>query len=186
MLLNLTSLLKTPIERFLVFGFKGGQSDQVTVFYLTLWMPLGPSGQHQEAALRRGGAVRVLGHVHVLPLLLLLLFRHRQARQKVQVGRIKRQMRARGDMNLNFFNPRAKPVYIGGQLVYSLGMVFMAATQTKWGVLFFSWSAGVMYSTLFTMPYLLVAHYHETDTVRPCRIDFSAIQMNKEEKLKID
>ena len=24
---------------------------------------------------------------------------------------------------------------------------------------------GVMYSTLFTMPYLLVAHYHETDTI---------------------
>ena len=58
---------------------------------------------------------------------------------------------------------RAKPVYIGGQLVYSVGMVFMALTQSKWGVLLFSWAAGVMYSTLFTMPYLLVAHYHECD-----------------------
>jgi len=61
---------------------------------------------------------------------------------------------------------RAKPVYIGGQLVYSLGMVCMAVTRSKWGVLVFSWSAGVMYSTLFTMPYLLVAHYHETDTIQ--------------------
>ena len=38
-------------------------------------------------------------------------------------------------------------------------------TFLRWGVLVFSLTAGVMYSTLFTMPYLLVAHYHETDTV---------------------
>jgi len=60
---------------------------------------------------------------------------------------------------------RAKPVYIGGQLIYSAGMVCLALTRTKWAVLVFSWTAGVMYSTLFTMPYLLVAHYHETDTI---------------------
>eukprot|EP00096_Caligus_rogercresseyi_P012847 TRINITY_DN5513_c0_g1_i1.p1 TRINITY_DN5513_c0_g1~~TRINITY_DN5513_c0_g1_i1.p1 ORF type:complete len:462 (-),score=85.36 TRINITY_DN5513_c0_g1_i1:78-1277(-) len=59
---------------------------------------------------------------------------------------------------------RAKPVYIGGQLVYSAGMVLMALSRSKWGVLVFSASAGIMYSTLFTMPYLLVAHYHETNT----------------------
>jgi len=58
---------------------------------------------------------------------------------------------------------RAKPVYIGGQLVYSIGMVLMALARSKWGVILFSWSAGIMYSTLFTMPYLVVAHYHETD-----------------------
>merc|ERR1719511_176122 len=58
---------------------------------------------------------------------------------------------------------RAKPVYVGGQLVYCVGMIFMALTRSKWGVLLFSWAAGVMYSTLFTMPYLLVAHYHETN-----------------------
>lgn len=61
---------------------------------------------------------------------------------------------------------RAKPVYIGGQLVYTVGMIMMALTRSKWGVLVFSWAAGVMYSTLFTMPYLLVAHYHETDTIQ--------------------
>jgi len=61
---------------------------------------------------------------------------------------------------------RAKPVYIGGQLVYSIGMVCLAITRSKWGVLVFSWTAGVMYSTLFTMPYLFVAHYHETDTIQ--------------------
>jgi len=61
---------------------------------------------------------------------------------------------------------RAKPVYIGGQLVYSCGMVCLALTRSKVGVLLFSLTAGVMYSTLFTMPYLLVAHYHETDTIQ--------------------
>ena len=51
-----------------------------------------------------------------------------------------------------------------GQLIYSGGMVLMALTQSKWGVLVFSWSAGVMYSTLFTMPYLLVARLQATRT----------------------
>ena len=37
---------------------------------------------------------------------------------------------------------RAKPVYVGGQLVYSVGMVCLALTKTKWAVLIFSWTAG--------------------------------------------
>ena len=59
---------------------------------------------------------------------------------------------------------------MGGQLVYCVGMIFMAIFRTKWGVILFSWSAGIMYSTLFTMPYLLVAHYHETETVKTHKI----------------
>ena len=55
---------------------------------------------------------------------------------------------------------RAKRVYIGGLLFYSVGMTMMALTKNKFGVILFSWTAGVMYSTLFTMPYLLVANYH--------------------------
>lgn len=73
---------------------------------------------------------------------------------------------------------RAKPVYIGGQLVYTVGMILMAITRSKWGVLVFSWSAGVMYSTLFTMPYLLVAHYHETDTIQ-CEDSWFLSQIRK-------
>lgn len=60
---------------------------------------------------------------------------------------------------------RAKPVYICGQLVYSVGMVFMAVLRKPAAVIIFSCCAGVMYSTLFTMPYLLVAHYHASETV---------------------
>ncbi|CAH0394918.1 unnamed protein product [Bemisia tabaci] len=57
----------------------------------------------------------------------------------------------------------AKRVYVGGLLFYSSGMMLMAIVNHKVGVILFSWTAGVMYSTLFTMPYLLVAHYHSTN-----------------------
>ncbi|KAG8200107.1 hypothetical protein JTE90_001960 [Oedothorax gibbosus] len=57
----------------------------------------------------------------------------------------------------------AKPTYIGGQLVYSVGMVVMAVTRHKVAVILLSPTAGIMYATLFTMPYLLIAHYHCTN-----------------------
>lgn len=56
-------------------------------------------------------------------------------------------------------------MYVGGLLFYSLGMFMMALSQHPVGVILFSWTAGVMYSTLFTMPYLLIAHYHACGTV---------------------
>ncbi|XP_068081751.1 membrane-associated transporter protein [Anabrus simplex] len=58
----------------------------------------------------------------------------------------------------------ARKVYVGGLLFYSVGMLLMALTKHRVGVILFSWTAGVMYSTLFTMPYLLVAHYHSSGT----------------------
>lgn len=59
---------------------------------------------------------------------------------------------------------RARKVYIYGLLFYSVGMLLMALMKHPIGVIVFSWTAGVMYSTLFTMPYLLVAHYHASST----------------------
>ncbi|XP_053603428.1 proton-associated sugar transporter A [Plodia interpunctella] len=56
----------------------------------------------------------------------------------------------------------AKKVYVGGLCTYSCGMFMLCAIRARAAVLLFSWTAGVMYSTLFTMPYLLVAHYHST------------------------
>lgn len=67
---------------------------------------------------------------------------------------------------MNWLYCRAQRVYVGGLLFYSLGMLLMALTQHPVGVILFSWTAGVMYSTLFTMPYLLIAHYHASGTVR--------------------
>ncbi|XP_031832072.1 loss of visual transmission [Nomia melanderi] len=59
---------------------------------------------------------------------------------------------------------KARRVYVCGLLFYSTGMMMMALTKHPVGVIIFSWTAGVMYSTLFTMPYLLVAHYHASST----------------------
>ncbi|XP_012284226.1 proton-associated sugar transporter A isoform X2 [Orussus abietinus] len=59
---------------------------------------------------------------------------------------------------------KARRVYICGLLFYSTGMMMMALTKHPVGVILFSWTAGVMYSTLFTMPYLLIAHYHASST----------------------
>ncbi|XP_014284288.1 proton-associated sugar transporter A [Halyomorpha halys] len=58
---------------------------------------------------------------------------------------------------------RARKVYVGGLLFFGFGMLLMGASRSRIGVICFSWAAGVMYSTLFTMPYLLVAHYHSTN-----------------------
>ncbi|XP_014244219.1 proton-associated sugar transporter A [Cimex lectularius] len=55
---------------------------------------------------------------------------------------------------------KVKMTYIGGLCFYGLGMILMAVTNCKFSVIFFSCTAGVLYSTLFTMPYLLIAHYH--------------------------
>ncbi|KAK7092624.1 hypothetical protein V1264_008344 [Littorina saxatilis] len=55
---------------------------------------------------------------------------------------------------------RAKTVYVVGQLVFTVGMAIMAASRDKVAVVLLSPTAGIMYATLFTMPYLLVAHYH--------------------------
>ena len=106
----------------------------------------------------------MLGNGPLFIVLFLLLFCHRETGQTVQVlYHLPFPDIIAFNDHLSFI--RAKPVYICGQLVYSIGMVFMAMARSKWGVILFSWSAGIMYSTLFTMPYLIVAHYHETDCV---------------------
>ena len=54
----------------------------------------------------------------------------------------------------------AKRLYIIGQLSYSIGAAAMALFPSLPSVFLFSPTAGVMYGTLFTMPYILVANYH--------------------------
>ncbi|KNC21105.1 hypothetical protein FF38_04337 [Lucilia cuprina] len=59
-----------------------------------------------------------------------------------------------------------KAVYIAGIVYYGVGMLILGLWPTKWGVLVFSTSAGILYGTLFTMPYILVANYHAKDCFR--------------------
>lgn len=55
-----------------------------------------------------------------------------------------------------------RATYIGGILVFAIGMLILGFWPTKIGVLILSSTSGVIYATLFTMPYILVAKYHET------------------------
>jgi solute carrier family 45 protein 1/2/4 len=77
-----------------------------------------------------------------------------------------------------------KLVYISGQLVYSLSMLILAFNKTKLTCWLIAGPAGIMYATLFTIPYLLVAKYHddsfdswgnEGDTKRGLGADISLV-----------
>ena len=57
-------------------------------------------------------------------------------------------------------------MYVVSQLVYTVGAAAMALSRHRIAVVLLSVCPGVMYATLFTMPYLLVAHYHSTNMVR--------------------
>lgn len=59
-----------------------------------------------------------------------------------------------------------KAVYISGMIYYGIGMLILGLWPTKWGVLVFSTSAGILYGTLFTMPFILVANYHAKNCFR--------------------
>ena len=50
-------------------------------------------------------------------------------------------------------------MYVGSGVVYSFGMLMMGITRNRVSALVFSLSAGIQYSTLFTMPYALIAKY---------------------------
>ncbi|UJR15709.1 hypothetical protein I4U23_002644 [Adineta vaga] len=62
----------------------------------------------------------------------------------------------------NYFG--IKRVYIGSQLIYAVGMLLMGYMRHRVGVIILSAAAGVLYSTLFTIPYLLIAKYHTSNT----------------------
>ena len=59
----------------------------------------------------------------------------------------------------------SRRVYIFSQLVYSVGALCLAYWPYEWAVFVLSPAAGIMYATLFTMPYMLVASYHSEQTV---------------------
>lgn len=63
------------------------------------------------------------------------------------------------------FNQGIKRVYIGSQLIYAIGMLLMGYVKHRIGVIVLSAVAGILYSTLFTIPYLLISKYHTSNTV---------------------
>ncbi|BFF99106.1 proton-associated sugar transporter A [Drosophila madeirensis] len=59
-----------------------------------------------------------------------------------------------------------KAVYISGMIYYAIGMLILGLWPTKWGVLVFSTAAGILYGTIFTVPFILVARYHAKNCFR--------------------
>lgn len=59
----------------------------------------------------------------------------------------------------------AKPIYVLGQAAYSVAVALLALFRTKAAVLLVSPAAGLLYATQFTMPFILVAHYHSSKMV---------------------
>lgn len=60
---------------------------------------------------------------------------------------------------------RLKKVYVGNILLDAVSLVLMAVFRNKIAVIILSAFCGVLYATLFTVPYILIAHYHATDVV---------------------
>ncbi|CAF2756372.1 unnamed protein product [Rotaria sp. Silwood2] len=68
--------------------------------------------------------------------------------------------------NIQFLNNYfgIKRVYIGSQVIYAIGMLLMGFLRHRIGVIVLSAVAGILYSTLFTIPYLLISQYHTSNT----------------------
>ncbi|XP_077283736.1 membrane-associated transporter protein-like isoform X2 [Arctopsyche grandis] len=58
---------------------------------------------------------------------------------------------------------KAKCVFIGGLLVYSIGMVALVLLKSKISVLILSATAGIAFTTLFNIPYLIIGCYHTNE-----------------------
>ncbi|CAF2881190.1 unnamed protein product [Rotaria sp. Silwood2] len=61
----------------------------------------------------------------------------------------------------NYFG--IKRVYIGSQLIYAIGMLVMGYLRHRIAVIICSAVAGILYSTLFTIPYLLISKYYTSN-----------------------
>ncbi|XP_052861452.1 proton-associated sugar transporter A-like [Anopheles cruzii] len=54
----------------------------------------------------------------------------------------------------------ARPVYVVGLLVHSLGMLLMGLFPQKLVVFLCCSLTGIMYATIYSIPFLLISHYH--------------------------
>lgn len=62
-------------------------------------------------------------------------------------------------------------MYVGGLTTFGVGMLLLGVFPTKNLSLILSISGGIIYATLFTFPFLLVARYHEKGSVRKNFLD---------------
>uniref|UniRef100_A0A182PFL3 Major facilitator superfamily (MFS) profile domain-containing protein n=1 Tax=Anopheles epiroticus TaxID=199890 RepID=A0A182PFL3_9DIPT len=58
----------------------------------------------------------------------------------------------------------ARPVYMGGLLLFSLGMLLMGLVKEKFMIFISCPTVGIMYATMYSLPYLLVSQYHSKNS----------------------
>ncbi len=66
---------------------------------------------------------------------------------------------------LNEFNFRVKLIYVGSLTLFGISMFLLATFPSQLGVLILSIPAGIIYSTMLTIPFLLMAKYHGSGAV---------------------
>lgn len=60
---------------------------------------------------------------------------------------------------------REKLIYVGGLTIFGISMFLLATFPSQLGVLILSVPAGIIYSTMLTIPFLLMSKYHGSGTV---------------------
>lgn len=65
----------------------------------------------------------------------------------------------------NFSFSRVKFIYVGSLTLFGISMFLLATFPTQLGVLVLSVPAGIIYSTMLTIPFLLMTKYHGSELV---------------------
>lgn len=65
--------------------------------------------------------------------------------------------------NIIFF--RVKLIYVGSLTLFAVSMFLLATFPSQLGVLILSVPAGIIYSTMLTVPFLLMAKWHGSGAV---------------------
>lgn len=68
--------------------------------------------------------------------------------------------------SLIFF--RLKFIYVGSLTLFGISMFLLATFPSQLGVLILSIPAGIIYSTMLTIPFLLMVKYHGSGSVSIC------------------
>ncbi|KFB53941.1 AGAP010855-PA-like protein [Anopheles sinensis] len=58
----------------------------------------------------------------------------------------------------------ARPVYMAGLLLFSVGMLVMGLFREKFVIFIACPTVGIMYAGMYSIPYLIVAHYHSKNS----------------------
>lgn len=60
---------------------------------------------------------------------------------------------------------RVKVIYVGSLTMFAVSMFLLATFPSQLGVLILSVPAGIIYSTMLTIPFLIMAKYHGSGSV---------------------